>query len=217
MTLVGDVAQSTTPAGQQRWSSVFGHLSGSQGDDSSAGSIADLTIGYRVPEPILAIANRLLPHTGVDATESRSVRRSGEPPTWHRLVPGDPGEGDQGLAERVAEVAAATRRRRRISGIVAPIRLHVEIARALDDHGMRAVDHVHELAADEVPVFDAEGVKGLEFDGVIVVNPHEVLGEGTDEPITERGARLLYVAMTRAVQELHVVTDADPPAVIASP
>jgi DNA helicase IV len=100
---------------------------------------------------------------------------------------------------------------------VAPIRLHVEIARALDDHGMRAVDHVHELAADEVPVFDAEGVKGLEFDGVIVVNPHEVLGEGTDEPITERGARLLYVAMTRAVQELHVVTDADPPAVIASP
>jgi DNA helicase IV len=214
MTLVGDVAQSTTPAGQQRWSSVFGHLVGHQGGDTSAASIADLTIGYRVPEPILAIANRLLHHTGVDATESRSVRRSGEPPTWHIVAPG---AGDHLLAERVAEVAATTRRRRRVSGVVAPSRLHPAIAQAFAEVGMRAVDHVHELAADELPVFDAEAVKGLEFDGVIVVNPHEVLGEGTDEPITERGARLLYVAMTRAVQELHVVTDAEPPAVLASP
>ena len=81
MTLVGDVAQSTTPAGQERWADVFGHL-GVSGD---AGSIADLTIGYRVPEPILEVANRLLPLTGVDATESRSVRVEGEPPAWHRV------------------------------------------------------------------------------------------------------------------------------------
>ena len=33
--------------------------------------------------------------------------------------------------------------------------------------------------------------------------------------VTERGARLLYVAMTRAVQELHFVTDADAPAILA--
>lgn len=226
MTLVGDVAQSTTPAGQQRWSSVFGHLGG----DVASGSIVDLTIGYRVPEPILAIANRLLPHTGVDATESRSVRRSGNPPTWHhsvrpaqgarnqdpKVVPRDLGAGDRDLAERVAVVAAAIKRRRRVSGVVAPARLYVAIAEALDAHGVRAVDHVHELDDDELPVFDAEAVKGLEFDGVIVVNPHEVLSEGSGMPITERGARLLYVAMTRAVQELHFVTDAEPPAIIAS-
>jgi DNA helicase IV len=53
------------------------------------------------------------------------------------------------------------------------------------------------------------------FDGVIVVNPHEILGEGTDRAVTERGARLLYVAMTRAVQELHFVTDAPAPPVLA--
>ena len=35
-TLVGDLAQSTTPAGQQRWEDVFGHL-------GASGSIADLT------------------------------------------------------------------------------------------------------------------------------------------------------------------------------
>ena len=52
MTLVGDVAQSTTPAGQRRWSDVFEHLGARRAVD---GSIADLTIGYRVPQPILEI------------------------------------------------------------------------------------------------------------------------------------------------------------------
>jgi DNA helicase IV len=51
-------------------------------------------------------------------------------------------------------------------------------------------------------------VKGLEFDGVVVVNPHEILGD------TTRGARLLYVAMTRAVQRLDFVTDGPRPDVL---
>jgi DNA helicase IV len=204
MTLVGDVAQSTTPAGQQRWSTVFGHL----GAEAAAGTVADLTIGYRVPEPILTVANRLLEHTGVDATESRSVRRTGEPPTWHRTTTPE-------LAAGTAALAVATRRRRRVSAIVAPPALHQAIGAALADHGLSAVDHVHELDPAELPVFGPESVKGLEFDGVIVVNPHEILSEGSDRPLTERGARLLYVAMTRAVQELHFVTDGAPPDVLA--
>jgi DNA helicase-2/ATP-dependent DNA helicase PcrA len=147
----------------------------------------------------------------VDATESRSVRRTGQPPTWHRS---DSGADDVGLAATVAEVAAATKHRRRVSGIVAPLRLHDAIAQALVEHDLEAVDHVHELGPGEIPVFEPERVKGLEFDGVIVVNPHEILSEGSATDVTPRGARLLYVAMTRAVQELHLVTDADPPAVL---
>jgi DNA helicase IV len=203
MTLVGDVAQSTTPAGQERWTAVFDHLAVRGRPD---GVVAHLTIGYRVPEPILTVANRLLAHTGVDAAESRSVRRAGEPPTWHR--------SDRDLAGKVAEVVVATTHRRRVSGVVAPPRLHRAIDEALARVGLVAVDHVHELGDTEIPVFGPEEVKGLEFDGVIVVNPHEILGEGTGQELTARGARLLYVAMTRAVQELHFVTDADPPAVL---
>ncbi len=52
-------------------------------------------------------------------------------------------------------------------------------------------------------------VKGLEFDGVIVVNPHEILGDSA------LGARLLYVAMTRAVQRLAFVTDAPAPSILS--
>jgi DNA helicase IV len=203
MTLVGDVAQSTTPAGQENWSAVFAHLTERPVD----GTIADLTIGYRVPEPILSVANRLLPHTGVEATASRSVRRAGDPPSWHRVEPGE-------LLDRAAAVVAATKRRHRVSGVVAPPLVHAGLEDALVAHGLVAVDHVHELSPEEIPVFGPEQVKGLEFDGVVVVNPHEILCEIGADAITARGARLLYVAMTRAVQELHFVTDSEPPAVL---
>jgi len=198
LTLVGDVAQSTTPAGQERWADVFAHL----GAGGVEGTIADLTIGYRVPEPILEIANRLLPLTGVDATASRSLRAEGDPPSWHRFAPDE-------LFTGVATVVGEVKHRHRLTGVVAPPELHDRLTEAMAQAGLLAVDHVHELGHDDVPLFAPETVKGLEFDGVVVVNPHDILGG------SNRGARLLYVAMTRAVQELAFVTIAARPHVIA--
>ena len=60
---------------------------------------------------------------------------------------------------------------------------------------------MHELAAHDVPMFGPEQVKGLEFDGVVVVERRT-----RSSTARSRGARLLYVAMTRAVQELAFVT-----------
>jgi DNA helicase IV len=194
-TLVGDVAQSTTPAGQERWADVFAFL-------GARGTVADLTIGYRVPEPILEVANRLLPSTGVDTVASRSVRATGRPPMWHDVGPGD-------LDGQVARVVAEVKHRHKLTGVVAPPGLHASVAEALAAAGLAGVAHVHGLGHDDVPLFSPEAVKGLEFDGVVVVNPHEILGE------TARGARLLYVAMTRAVQELAFVTDGPHPSLIA--
>jgi superfamily I DNA/RNA helicase len=193
MTLVGDVAQSTAPAGQERWDAVFAHVAAAGGPSMRAGEVAELTIGYRVPEPILSVANRLLPLTGVDASASRSVRHESHPPAWTHTEPAD-------LAGAVATVTAAIKHRRRLTGVVAPPALHEAIAGALHHAGLEAVDHLHQLHAGEIPLFGPEQVKGLEFDGVVVVEPDAIL-DGTP-----RGARLLYVAMTRAVQELAFVT-----------
>ena len=190
LTLVGDVAQSTTPAGQERWDDVFAAVTAGR---RAAGDVAELTIGYRVPGPILAVANRLLPLTGVDATASRSVRVEGRAPQWVTTDEHD-------LVTTVVGVVAGVKHRHRLTGVVAPIGRHAALAAALEVGGLRAVDHVHELAAHDVPMFGPEQVKGLELDGVVVVAPDEIL-DGTS-----RGARLLYVAMTRAVQELALVT-----------
>ncbi len=195
MTLVGDVAQSTTPAGQERWADVFAYLSIA---DNAVGDIAELTIGYRVPEPILTVANRLLPLTGVDASASRSVRVEGHDPSWTHVTAAE-------LPATVAGVAARLKHRHRLTGVVAPVELHAAIAAALEPAGMHAVDHLHQLHPGEVPLFGPEQVKGLEFDGVVVVEPDAILGD------TSRGARLLYVAMTRAVQELAFVTTSPTP------
>ena len=52
--------------------------------------------------------------------------------------------------------------------------------------------------------------KGLEFDGVIVVEPAEIANIGA------RGARLLFVALTRAVQHLAIAYTDELPAELAS-
>jgi DNA helicase IV len=195
MTLVGDVAQSTAPGGQERWDDVFSAIVA--GATEPTRGIAVLSIGYRVPEPVLAEANRLLPFTGVDATPSQSVRTGGTPPTWRTT-------DTTGLAATVASLVAEVKHRHRLTGIVATPPLHDALSAALAVVGFSAVDHVHQLGHDDVPLFGPEQVKGLEFDGVVVVEPNAIL-DGT-----ARGARLLYVAMTRAVQELAFVTTGRP-------
>jgi DNA helicase IV len=79
--------------------------------------------------------------------------------------------------------------------------LHEAIAASLADHSLEAVERVQDLQRSHIPLFTAEDVKGLEFDAVVVVNPAEVFDGSA------RGARLLYVAMTRAVQVLRMVGD----------
>jgi DNA helicase IV len=200
LTLVGDVAQSTAPAGQERWADVFAYVGTGR---RAVQALAELTIGYRVPAPILTVANRLLPLTGVDASASRSVRADGHAPSWRHVAAVD-------LGAAVASSVAEVKHHHRLTGVVAPPTHHPLVAAALHDAGFEAVDHLHQLHGGEVPLFGPEQVKGLEFDGVVVVEPGEIL-DGTP-----RGARLLYVAMTRAVQELAFVTTApSPPSPIA--
>lgn len=188
MTILGDLAQSTTPAGQRDWDAVIEHLG------AAVGEVAHLTIGYRVPAPILDVANRLLPRTGVETVASRSVRVEGAPPTLEVV-------STDALPAAVVEAVRTARHHHHLTGVVAPQELHLQLSEALRAAGYDAVGHVQGLAEMEIPLFAPEAVKGLEFDGVVVVNPATILDEG------ERGARLLYVAMTRAVQHLHLVGD----------
>ncbi len=198
MTVLGDLAQSTTPAGQVDWQVALGHLARSS---RVAGSVAHLTIGYRVPGPILEVANRLLPLTGVVAAPSTSVRLDGSPPAVRVGT----------LREVVPAAVTALRHHHRNTGVVAPDHQLTAVAEILAGAGLVAVPRTQHLAVDEIPLFGPEAVKGLEFDGVVVVDAHEIL-DGT-----ARGARLLYVALTRAVQAVELVGDAPPPAVLGLP
>ena len=58
--------------------------------------------------------------------------------------------------------------------------------------GGRALDR-------EVAALAVEDAKGLEFDGVVLIEPAALVADGP------RGLNDLYVAMTRPTQQLHVV------------
>jgi DNA helicase IV len=177
MTVLGDLAQSTAPAGQSRWDDVVAAL-GSPGELL----YAELDVGYRVPEQILALANGLLPHAGVDVVPTRSARATSDLP---EVVATDD------VAPAVVATASALAAVHSSVAVIAPEELHPAIVAA----GLPAGEA---LAAPISLVSPAES-KGLEFDAVVVVEPALIAAGG------EHGVRLLYVALTRAVQHLSVI------------
>lgn len=194
-TILGDLAQSTAPGGQESWDDALAALGA--GTDAA---VEHLTIGYRVPAPVLEVANELLTLADVAVPASRSARLVGDPPR-HVVAT------EAGLAAAATEALVEVRGRHALSGVIAPAHRLPALAAALAERGLVAVDHLDHLGPDDVPLLSAEASKGLELDGVVAVDHEALVAAGP------RGVRLAYVMLTRAVQELTLVSP-DRPAVL---
>jgi DNA helicase IV len=190
ITLLGDLAQGTTPWAARDWRATLGHLGKPDGE------IVPLTLGFRVPAEVLTIANRLLPALEVDVPAARSLRHDGA-----LLVD----RADDLDAATVTQVRAALAYEGSIGVIVADAAVD-RIAAALQTAGITSGDAE---ADDRVSVLPATLAKGLEYDHVIVVEPADIVAA---EP---RGLHRLYVVLTRAVSRLAIVHAAPLPAAIA--
>ena len=193
MTVLGDLAQATSVAGQRRWDEAVIHLGAPQA------RVAELELGYRVPAAILDFANRLLPVAAPHVRPSRSVRIGGDPP---RIVRVD--HLDRGV---VAQTAALADRWTSV-GVIVPTSTLDSVAAALAASGVAFADGRQGALSDAVTLLAPAAAKGLEFDAVLVAEPSRIVAE---EP---SGHRALYVALTRAVQEVVVVSTSDLPAVL---
>ena len=196
MTILGDLAQATAPGAQDSWDDVVTHL----GSPATA-RIEELGLGYRVPAPILDVANRLLPTVAPGVRPARSVRLDGRPPTDVATTP-------DALPGRVADVVAELAARWSSVGVVVPDDRRDDVAGALTNAGIAFGDGTSSFTEAVTVLLPAEA-KGLEFDAVVVVEPATFLFDGA------RGGRLLYIALTRAVQEVAMVHAADLPPVLA--
>ncbi len=183
LTVLGDLAQGTTPWAARSWPEQLAHL----GKEDAA--VVPLTEGFRVPAAIVAFANRLVPSLGVDVPPARSLR------------------GDGALTVReVGDVVAAT-----VTAVRAALEHEGSvgvIADEPDTHRLRAalagagiaIAAAGDLAADtRVTVLPAAVAKGLEYDHVIVAEPAAIAGAEA------RGLHRLYVVLTRAVSRLDVL------------
>ncbi len=205
MTIVGDMGQATTAASSASWGTVLRLL-----EPRREPTLVELTVSYRTPEEVLNFARATLKAATPDLEPPRPVRRAGSEPTVEACTP-----------DNFAEVVAAATRRE--LALVAPGRIAViataarvaDIVALLRERGIDAIDpRVAEskgLGADLV-VLSAEGSNGLEFDGVVVVEPGEIASRGSrDGSLTPRGLRTLYVTLTRPTRRLAIVHVGDLP------
>jgi hypothetical protein len=199
MTVVGDVAQTGAPWGAGSWARSL--------DPHAAGRwrVAGLTVNYRTPAEIMAVAADVLAGVDEDLEPPRSVREAGTAP-WHLRL--DPAELAARLPEVVAEEAAAVGDGK--LAVVVPAARAAELGRLLVG-ALPAATAAQGPAVLDAPVavLTVTQAKGLEFDAVVVVEPAEILGGSS------RGGNDLYVALTRTTQRLGVVHSGPLPASLA--
>jgi DNA helicase IV len=182
-TVLGDLAQGTTPWAASSWTSLLSNL----GKPDTG--VRELSVGYRVPRQILDYASSLL---AVIAPELR-------PASSLRAEPGALGVVQVSPAALAREVVAACAQACARPGSVAVIAADPQVrtlAAALDAAGMEYGSPGSDARLTLVPVTLA---KGLEFDHVIVVEPARIARAEA------RGLQRLYVALTRAVSRLTVL------------
>ncbi|MBW6437747.1 AAA family ATPase [Actinoplanes hulinensis] len=186
ITLLGDLAQGTAPWATTDWRDILGHL----GKPDAA--VVPLTVGFRVPEVVVRLANRLLPALGVNVPAAVSLRADGD----LAVVPvAEPADLD---AVTMAELTAALVHEGSVAVIAADAA--VERLRAhLDAAGIEHATPDDVDAGARVTVVPATLVKGLEYDHVIVHEPADIVAA---EP---KGLNRLYVVLTRAVTRLSVL------------
>ena len=192
VTVLGDIAQGTTPWATSSWAEAMRHL-GKEDHD-----LVVLDRGFRVPAVVIEYAARLLPAMAPGLGAPVPVRDN---PGRLELRPADP----DSLAVEVARAVQAAAARPGSVGVIAPDRLVGAVSDALARvsvaHGRLDVDHGDD-EDHQVEVVPASVAKGLEFDRTVVVEPAAIAAAEPDE---RTGLRRLYVVLTRAVSELTIV------------
>ncbi|WP_435969811.1 HelD family protein [Streptomyces sp. Qhu_M48] len=148
----------------------------------------ELTVNYRNPAEIAELAAKVLALAMPGKESPRAVRSTGVEP---RFVAVRETAGKPDLAETVrSEARLLLERVEGTVGVVVAMNRRAEAARWLAELG------------DRVVALGSLEAKGLEYDATVVVSPAEIADE------SPAGLRVLYVALTRATQQLTVVAAA---------
>ncbi|GAA0511078.1 DNA helicase [Paractinoplanes deccanensis] len=199
MTVVGDVAQTSELAGTTTWEQVFEPYVGQRWN------LVELTVNYRTPAEVMAVAADVLAAVDPALEPPRSVRSAGVAP-WALRVPPVALPAEVIAAVRVEAAEAGEGR----VGVLVPEAREADLGRALLGAVPGAAVGEQPDLLNQVVLMTVRQAKGLEFDSVIVVEPDEIIAE------SPRGLSDLYVAVTRATRRLGVLHTADLPKVLHS-
>ncbi|MFF0006683.1 HelD family protein [Streptomyces tibetensis] len=185
-TVLGDLAQGTTPWATRSWQEALTHLG------KQDALVEELTAGFRVPTDVITYASRLLPHIAPGLTPVASIREN-------------PGHFEVRQVSGTKDVVEACRellRHEGSTGLIAADARVPELAKALTEAGLPHLGPGEETTTDtRLTLVPASLAKGLEYDYVVLDEPRAVVD---GEPDERTGLRRLYVALTRAVSGLTV-------------
>ena len=186
-TVLGDVAQATTPWAAGSWEQVLHHL------DKTDGIVAELDRGFRVPEQIISFAAKLLPEIAPTLAVPTGVRTVADALS---IIPTDD------LASAAVSACKSALTGEGSVALIAADDQVAELREALAAAGLQpglvgASDDAMETS--RLVCVPATLAKGLEFDAVVVAEPAGIVAA---EP---RGLQRLYVVLTRAVSHLQIV------------
>lgn len=190
-TVVGDLAQRSRVSEPSTWEAIAALIG------RRRVVVERLTINYRTPAEIVAVAREILAAAGHDPDETpTSVRSGGDVP---EVITTD---------DTVAAVAALVRstlaERDGTLAVIAPQSELEGLSRILTPgSAVLSNDRDDDLDPDRVRVLHPRTAKGLEFDEVLIVAPETIVSED------EVGTHQLYVAVTRATRRVRFVTSPD--------
>ncbi|HET6293725.1 MAG TPA: AAA family ATPase [Kribbella sp.] len=188
-TVLGDLAQATTPWAAGSWDRVLDHL------DKSDAVVAELDRGFRVPDQIIDFAAKLLPQIAPTLGVPRGVRTVADALS---IVQTDESSLPDTLVATCRTALAG-------EGSVALIAADEQVSDLYDALVAAGLQPAllgateDEMDTSRLVCVPATLAKGLEFDAVVVAEPARIVAA---EP---RGLQRLYVVLTRAVSSLQIV------------
>ncbi|MCA2204145.1 AAA family ATPase [Streptomyces sp. SMS_SU21] len=193
-TVLGDLAQGTTPWATRSWEEALSHL----GKPDAV--VEELTAGFRVPTDVITYASRLLPHIAPGLTPVASIR---ENPGFFEV------RGASGPDDVIAACRELLTREGSLGLIAADPRIP-DLTEALASAGLPHVSPGEETTeSTRLTLVPASLAKGLEYDYVLLDEPRAIVDAEPDE---RTGLRRLYVTLTRAVSGLVITHGAPLPA-----
>lgn len=195
-TIVGDMAQGSSPGAARTWDDVIGALArrrrGRAPQIPIEHRIEQLTVNYRTPRSIVEAAGRFADSAGLTVTRNEAVR-DGDPVERLSVPRAD-------VADTVVRVVDDERERigSGTIGVIVP-EADVDAVRHRLARTEADVRTLGSPRSGSVTVLTGADAKGLEFDGVLLVDPDRV---GAD---AARAAAAVYVAMTRPTRRLTVI------------
>ncbi|HWE89340.1 MAG TPA: ATP-binding domain-containing protein [Pseudonocardiaceae bacterium] len=185
-TIVGDPLQSSWPDATEAAAARESALRSVRGRRQFT-----LRTNYRNSAEVFALAARALDPPAGTADLPTAVRRTGVEPVIRSLSAADLPAAVAAEAREVLDEVSGT------VGVIASMDRRDEVESWLFGVGD---------ADDRLRVVGSLDAKGLEYDGVLVVGPEDILTEFADGA---SGRRALYVALTRATQRLTVLATTD--------